>query len=69
MESAHDILYTAEVDARLTAYGRIHLRKQGSGDIVKIDTAHICGSNEAAYIANHAAAYGNDAILTAESGS
>ena len=66
MKGADDVLDPAQVDGRLAADGRVHLRQQGRRYIIKIYAPHIAGGHKAGQIAGHAAAQRQHAVAAVE---
>ena len=62
------VLDAPEIDGGLPSDGGIDLSEQGSRDVVEINAAHIAGGREAAQIAHHAAADGDNAVAPCKRG-
>ena len=56
MKGTHDVLDSSKVDGGFAADGRIDLRKEGGGYVVKADAAHKCSCSKTRHIAHNAAA-------------
>ena len=65
-EGADDVFHVLEVDGHFTADGGVYLRQDGGRNVVKINTPHKTGGDEARQIAHHAAADGDDAVRSVE---
>ena len=65
IKCADNVLDSIQVDGGFAADGGVHLGKDGGGNVVEINAAHIAGRGETGQIADHAAADGSHAVPAA----